>query len=321
MSDSKPNKDIEACLRDAYLKGKHRNIRFPDPKHFRLSVSGKTARLSLTADAVVRNMQDDAAAFEGWLLALKAWRCIENAKLHWDAPEKGNDGHYQRFLYRVTQFEKLFGWFEVVPECRVLLGDSRVKGSLFVNTAAGTPKDNPDEKSKETMLEKYLADSGWLSITFALDKDKVGRQFPVGLFENTVSQETKIFTGGKSAIDLVGVEHKAKRVWVFELKAEGSHPSIGIVSELFFYVAFMRDAIMGIFKFKDSERRVGGRLHHRDLEVIEEIRGCLLAPKFHPLLDDNLVVDLLNMATWPDGLKVGFCSEKLPDAFVAQVAA
>ena len=320
MSESDPNKENESNLCDAYLKSKRRNIRLPDPRYFRLSSNLGKARLSLAAEAVVRNMQDDVAAFEGWLLALKAWGCIENAELHWDAPEKRNDGHYQRFLYRVTQFEKLFGWFEVVRECRVLLGESRVKGSLFVNTAAGTPKVNPDEKSKETKLEKYLADSGWLSITFALDKDKVGRQFPVGLFENTVSQKTKIFTGGKSAIDLVGLEHKAKRVWVFELKAEGNQ-SMGIVSELFFYVAFMRDAIMGTFKFKDSERCVDGRLHHRDLELIEEIRGCLLAPKFHPLLDDNLVVDLLNNAVWPDGLKVGFCSEKLPDAIVAQAAA
>lgn len=62
-------------------------------------------------------------------------------------------------------------------------------------------------------------------------------------------------------------------------------------------------------------------IHHRELEGIEEIRGCFLAPKFHPLLDDSRVVDQLNMASWPAGINVGFCAEIPPETLLARVAA
>ena len=198
-----------------------------------------------------------------------------------------------------------------------IFNGSKVNGSLFVNTAASIPKDSPHEGSKEARLEMYLADSGWLAATFSLEK--VGRQFPVGLFKNKVSRATKVFTGGKSAIDLVGINEKTNCLWVFELKAEGNQ-RMGIVSELFFYVVFMRDVIKGNFKHEDDQRIFDGRLHHRELEKIAEIRGCLLASKFHPLLDDNRVIKQLNIASWPDGINVSFCAEKLPDTLAQFVS-
>ncbi|PIQ13112.1 MAG: hypothetical protein COW70_06435 [Hydrogenophilales bacterium CG18_big_fil_WC_8_21_14_2_50_58_12] len=292
-------------------------------------------QLFLTRKAVVHNMQDDVAALEGWLLALKAWGVIGNVQLKWDVPEMLDEdvvkkSHYQRFLYRVTWFEKLFGsWFKVAPECVEHLKASKVIGEskvapLRVN-AAKKPNSVPDARSKESRLEEYLAE-GWLAETFALNK--VGRQFPVGLFENTISQKTSIFAGGKSAIDLVGIEDKAKRLWVFELKAEGNE-SMGIISELFFYVLFMRDVILGAFELQDVEGDAEegdakkGRLTlgQQKRGEIKEIRGCLLAPKFHPLLDNNRVIDLLNTASWPGDFKIKFCAEKLPATLVARVTA
>ena len=318
MPASEFNKKLAVDLCASYASSKRRNIKLPDPRHFKLSGNTGTVKLSLTAEAVVRNMQEDVAAFEGWLLALKAWGCLTNAELSWKAPENRCDGHYQRFLYRVKWFEDLFGsWFSVAPECRVLLDESRVKDGLIVGVAAGTPKDNIDSKFNESSLEKYLDDSCWLASTFALTK--VGRQFPVGLFESTVSRGTSIFTAGKSAVDLIGIEGNAKRLWVFELKAKGNQP-MGIVSELFFYVAFMRDVIGRRFVPKGGSSTLKGRLHPGELEGVEEIRGCLLAPKFHPLLDDDLVVNLLNTAVWPGDIKVGFCAESLPDSVVARAA-
>jgi len=320
MPENNFAKELEASLREAYVKGKRCNISLPDQNHFRLSGNTQTVRLSLTKEAVISNMQDNVAAFEGWLLALKAWGCIENAELHWDTPSDEENGHYQRFLYRVTWFARLFtSWFRVAQECRANLNGSKVsefKGSSFVNTAKGAPT-CPHKSSKEAKLEKYLADSGWMASTFALNT--VGRQFPVGLFKDTVSATMKVFTGGKSAIDLVGINEKTKCLWVFELKAGGNQP-MGIVSELFFYVAFMRDVIDGNFKYEDDQPDFDGRLPHGELEKIEEIRGCLLAPKFHPLLDDNRVVEQLNAASWPDGINVSFCAEKLPDILAHRVS-
>lgn len=312
------DEEIRVALRDAYRAKKQRNISFPDANHFRLSRSLGTLRLSLSSEAVVRNMQADAAAFEGWILALKAWMRIEKAVLHWDAPDDIDNGHYQRFLYRVSQFNNLFSsWFAVAPECLRHLDESKMNGPMVVNAAKKAP-DTPDNRSTESKLEKLLAESGWLATTFALNPAWIGRQFPVGLFQNTVSRDTKIFTGEKSAIDLVGIQDQPRRLWVFELKVDGNR-SMGIVSELFFYVSFMRDVIDGKFEHQDSGPRIKWRLNHGDLVGIKEIRGCLLAPRLHPLLDDNLVVSELNKACWPKGLNVDFCSEKLPDALVAQV--
>ncbi|MBI5791399.1 MAG: hypothetical protein HZA63_07985 [Rhodocyclales bacterium] len=316
MSKNNLNKKIEMELGEAYASGRRHNISLPNSNEFRLSGTKEKLRLSLTARAVVCNMQDDIAAFEGWLLALKAWNCITRVELHWDIPENIDDGHYQRFLYRVTWFNKLFSsWLSVAPECHAYLDESKVKGTLVVNSAAGTPTDDHADKSKEAKLEKYLADSDWLANTFALAK--VGRQFPVGLFQDEVSNKTKIFTGGKSAIDLVGIEPEQNRLWVFELKAE-NNSSMGIVSELLFYVSFMCNVVKGDFTHVNGKPEVKGRLHHLDLNDIKKIRGCFLAPKFHPLLDDNRVVEQLNVASWPDGIDVDFCLEKLPDAVLAR---
>ena len=312
---------IRDALRDAYWAKKHRHISLPDANHFRISQNSGTVRLSLSSQAVVRNMQNDTAAFEAWLLALKAWVGIEDAVLNWDAPEDARNGHYQRFLYRVSRFSKLYSnWFRAAPESLSHLNESMVKGKLVCNVATTSPNDSPNKASRESRLEKHLAKTGWLANTFSLNPDLVGRQFPVGLFQGKVSRDTNIFTGGKSAIDLVGIEDQPKRLWVFELKADGNQ-SMGIVSELFFYVSFMRDVIDGKFSFQKTESpRIEGRLHHDCLAGIKEIRGCLLAPKLHPLLDDNLVVCELNKACWPKGVNVDFCSEKIPDALVSLVA-
>lgn len=323
MSKNSFNQEIGVELRDAYGKKKHRNISIPDAGHFRLSRSPIGMRLSLSSQAVIRNMQEDVAAFEGWLLALRAWMHIEKAELHWDKPADTDNGHYQRFLYRVTRFSDLFpDWFSVAPDCRAPLDESKIsgpkaKGPFVVNTAAAPPKGVPDEKSKEANLEKHLVESKWLATTFELTPDLVGRQFPVGLFKETVSRDTKIFTGGKSAIDLLGINYGSKRLWVFELKADNNQ-SMGIVSELFFYVSFMRDVIGGKFSFNGNVPRIEGRLHHGDLAGIKELRGCMLAPMFHPLLDDNLVVNELNKGRWPKDINVTFSAEKLPDALVAR---
>lgn len=311
------NKQIESELSEAYTSGRRHSISLPNSKEFRLSGTKEQMRLSLTAKAVVCNMQSDIAAFEGWLLALKAWNCIARVELHWDIPENIDDGHYQRFLYRVAWFKELFSsWFSVAPECHAYLDESKVKGTLVVNLAVGIPK-NPADKSKEAKLEKYLAESGWLANTFALAK--VGRQFPVGLFQNEVSNKTKIFTGGKSAIDLVGIEPEQNRLWVFELKAE-NNSSMGMVSELLFYVSFMWNVVKGEFTHENYKLQVEGRLHHLDLNDIKKIRGCFLVPKFHPLLDDNRVIDQMNAASYPSGINVDFCLEKLPDAVLGRVS-
>lgn len=194
--------------------------------------------------------------------------------------------------------------------------------SLVVNTAKGIPKDQPSSSSCESLLEKYLAESGWLASTFGLNKDRVGRQFPVGLFDGKVSNGSSIFTGGKSAIDLVGLDELSNRLWLFELKANGNQ-SMGMVSELLFYVHFVLDVLNRHFKFDAQKKasKIKGRLHHQELTSAEvtELIGCFLAPAFHPLLEHYSVISLLNSSKWEcveNAVKVRFCLEQLPSTLV-----
>ncbi|MCX7166594.1 MAG: hypothetical protein NTV11_10005 [Rhodocyclales bacterium] len=294
MPTNTSNAHFQSELRKAYasISGKRRSIQLPDPDQFQLSGDKKTLRLYLTGDALTRNMQENVAAFEGWILALKAWECADTVVLDWREPSEGKaDGHYQRFLYRVNRFRELFpDWFSVERE--KLLQDSKVTGAetLFLNAATSNPKTSPAESSQEARLEMDLVTTGWLTNEFGLDK--IGRQFPVGLFSDSVAKSKMIFTGGKSAIDLIGID-KNGALWVFELKAKGNQP-LGIVSELLFYTAMMRDLAQGKFKYDDKSPVIDGRLRPGDVVGIKKICGCLLAPSFHPLLDGNRIVNLLN---------------------------
>jgi hypothetical protein len=96
-------------------------------------------------------------------------------------------------------------------------------------------------------------------------------------------------------------------LWVFELKAE-KNQRLGILSELLFYCAMMRDLAESKFKYEISESKVTGRMHPREVVGRKKICGCLLAPGLHPLLAGNRILDLLNQAAVKDGDVVRYCS-------------
>ena len=63
---------------------------------------------------------------------------------------------------------------------------------------------------------------------------------PVGVFEGHPSRAGAIFTGGKSAIDLIGLG-RAGAIWLLELKTS-RNIKVGALSELFFYSMVLHDA-------------------------------------------------------------------------------
>ena len=311
MGDDSLNRQLERALRTAYAEAypheRKRVIKLPksrdsEPSDFKLSGNKERLRIHLSKNAVLKNMQDDAAAFEGWALALKAWRCVENVELDWEVPDSEDKrfGHYRRFLYRVGAFEKLFspGWFSVRNSERLDLKNNR---NLTINIATAAPRD-PALGSKEAALEKYLTGSNEFANTFRLSSSS--RQFPVGLRDT----ETKkgIFAGGKSAIDIVGIGTDGM-LWVFELKAE-KNQRLGILSELLFYCSMMRDLAEGKFGYERRESKDTGRMHPREVVGRKKICGCLLAPGFHPLLAGNRIVNLLNKAAEANDDAVRYCS-------------
>jgi len=89
-------------------------IKFPR----RLGISSDDNVITIKIDkvSVIKNMQDDSNAFEGWILCIKTALDTKNTKykfvLDWDSPKIIKDvdrQHYQRFLYRVYKFHEIFG--------------------------------------------------------------------------------------------------------------------------------------------------------------------------------------------------------------------
>lgn len=278
---------------------------------------GEEAHIVLNGAAVTANMQTNAAAFEGWSLALRQWAGASRVKLSWDAPARDGDGnmvpHHERLVYRASRFAELFPtWFSVEgeilgsraldtnPQRRRLLNTPAKRSGLKATSMAA--KVNLGEWSNERQMECSLRHDGALATHFGFGVSQRDQQFPVGLFgpedDGAIARNAdRIFPGGKGAIDLVCAD--GVRFWVFELKA-GKNIPLGALSELIFYVSVLRDVRRGHFGFAhgawdDCDVKA------RDLEEAQEIFAVLLGDRLHPLLDEPLIWQELNRAataTW-----------------------
>jgi hypothetical protein len=164
----------------------------------------------------------------------------------------------------------------------------------------------PETHSKERMLAASLAGRSESDLELALEVskafkarfrlDKVMRQWPVGLFDGRVASGNRIFTGGKSGIDLVGI--RGDTLVLFELKKHGNE-KVGAVSELFFYASVMRDSIgtSAAFEFKSQRARKNCAIAPEDIVPCSRISAVLLAPKLHPLISEPRILECLNQAT------------------------
>lgn len=213
-------------------------------------------RIHLPASTVVANVQSNEAAFEGWLLALRAWCGLSHAELAWTPPAKQDDPHYQRFLYRVEHFHRLFDdWFEVVTTDALAHSRLRPGGDYRLNVA-GVPSKAPP-LAGEAGIEWDLAHgSRQPAMLNRFQLDGVQRQFPVGLFAGEPRRGGEILTAKKSAIDLVGWRSAAQTFCLFELKAGENRP-LGAVSELFLYAMMLLDLRSGRFRFSVKAPRRG----------------------------------------------------------------
>lgn len=281
-------------------------IGLPAPHKIHFSGNLDCITINMTQKAIVANLQTNESAFEAWSLALVVWCGVKKVVLNWQPPEEGcsetDQCHYQRFLYRAHQFSKLFAdWFHLA---RSTEGARALDVGPFSLNVPGrrseTLSDEDASRQKaEAVLERRLLSSSAFKAHFNLDEGKLGRQFPVGLFDGPVQRDRRIFTGGKSAIDLVGIA--GDTLVVFELKARKSNPA-GILSELIFYACVMRDAIPGPkgrkarFQFDSRKRGVNtaDRLAH--VSSCKRIKAVLLGERLHPLIGHPNMVQRLNQA-------------------------
>ena len=262
------------------------------------------------------NMQEDNAAFEGWAICLKAWLPdkIERVILKWDDPSSQSEEktlHYNRFLYRVLRFSEYYDWFSVDETniSSIIIFKNSLRG-LHNNCFSDKPgfKEGPDKtKLCETVVEYLLANCFSSTIKNFYQLDFIDRQFPVGVKKNG----KQFFTGNMSAIDLWGV--KDKILTIIELKYNGDSSSnikVGIISELFMYSCIMHDIIKGVIARSENTPSENECWFYDNSKSFEIIHAEMLSDKYHPLVDNERIIELLNERKPLDNIKIVYRKTK-----------
>lgn len=263
--------------------------------------------IKLGGRGVVANMQTDESAFEGWAVILKsALPNIQKIILDWDSPifiadkKNAQQAHYNRFIMRVSNFILAYSWFNVTKEklsevnrMRELL-ESKTIVVNFPQRSCNIVKD--PAKKPEAVLERKLVE------LWKKDCPITDEQLPVGLFcKERVSKENTLTPRGASQIDLWQLENDTMRI--YELKVKGNE-SIGIISELMFYVCTIKNIVDGLIRYPDVSN-VKSHRHFKDFanavanKGIRSIIGYFTAPRMHPLLESprlkDAILEILNV--------------------------
>jgi len=257
--------------------------------------------LTLTINYPCVNMQNNENAFEGWAVVLKSAFGNRITKVILDVNANSEidikNGHCARFLWRAHNFSEIFDWFEI-GNCKNEV--NKFVKSISKNILLNIPSEDrkPVVNSKgERFIEYLFADRCrpfYDELKNLIDADEIFNQVPVGLFQNVISNYTKIFTGGASAIDLIG--YKGQDILhLIELKI-GDNNKLGIISEFLFYAFIMHN----LFVSKDFEypKKSFPKSFVKYSQLYEnrpvgKINGYLLCQNYHPLLDKK-EIKLLN---------------------------
>lgn len=278
------------------------------PRDINFTLENRILYVTMNEAGVLANMQDNSSTFEGWILAIisdfnKIQENISYVYLKWTRHNVEN-GHYNRFLYRVSKFrEKFHFWFYIDNSNQIEMADFDryfFSSNLILNIPETEGKGKPD-KDGEAMMERLFKDE--FQILKGVKLDVQDRQLPVGVFNEIIENENLFFTGGSSAIDLWGIEDEDNELFIFELKYLSKNSGkVGIVSELLFYLWVMEDLhINGRIKYPEVSEAILRR-NIRSFTTfyiaaqgkgIKSITGVFLADKFHPLIN-NALVDLMN---------------------------
>jgi hypothetical protein len=304
----------DEILKELRARAKINNLALP--KHLQLEEQDGLVTLSLATvegsapRGVTANMQQDASAFEGWAVGLKAVVPEWNFCLKWAEPKNTADGHYQRFLFRVKKFSTYYSdWFSIAPGCstQALLLKDNSTYQLNAPAEMGVSRTNDSTCNAENVIENKIIKDADSPLKNAFGIDRLERQLPVGVFCGKVEKKNAIFAHGKSAVDIWGITSEDELV-IFELKAPGNE-KIGAISELFFYAMVLADEQAGLF----IRRKSPGEL----IRNTTSLKAMILASAVHPLIT-NKIFDLLNSPFKREGAaspKIEFGYEKLPTKY------
>lgn len=267
------------------LQAKNKNFRLPSGMKF--SVEDKVLTIKMEEKGLTSNMQTDDSAFEGWAICLKAWlpELIDQVNIEGKVPTNVSDKHYQRFLYRLDKFIKIYTWASS-KSFEIELDEFRRKN---VNVVINVPKSNASESAThcEAQLERFFCRK---------NKNKyavIDHQLPVRLFNDEIKEEKAITP--KSYLDIWAIKDDLLRI--FELKLP-TNTEIGIISELMFYVNAMADVIKGEVKipFSSKYRSFNDLFEFQRNSKCKKIEGILLADNLHTGIRDKLseVLQIIN---------------------------
>lgn len=275
------------------------------PAHFHIEENKGMASMRLPAVegkqplGVTANMQQDSSAFEGWATCMKAAVPGWDFCLDWTVPQNKDDGHYQRFLYRVNKFKKYYGdWFSTADDRAEDLASAQINEDEKYLLNAPTNTDdrvNDAEHLKENLIENAIIKTQPHVLNELFNIQRLERQLPVGAFKEKVSKATAIFPRGKSAVDIWGISSNNELVF-FELKAPGNM-KVGVISELFFYAMILQD--------EQEDKCTRDHQWGKNIRATTSLKAMVLAEDVHPLIT-RPVFDCLNKPFTDGRIQFGY---------------
>lgn len=284
--------------------------RLPEHIDIYTDTNNEHLTIKLGKAAICDNMQNDAAAFEGWgLCILSKLNSVKKIVIDWeDIDSEVENGHYNRFLYRLHKMMQYFGDIFTIEQSKRQSLDLFVKeyynsNNLVLNypNSEATKASNIKSKDSEAYIEARFQEDK----IFDHFLDVADRQLPVGVFKGNISKEASMFTYGHSAIDLWGIKDDA--LYIFELK-KSTNKKVGIISEALFYLWVMSDTINKKFKYETigsiPQYRNFNRLYSAiEEERISKIKSVLLIEELHPLVSKGTLY-LINSRLNRDNLEM-----------------
>ena len=256
--------------------------------------------LTVRVNKPCSNMQTNESAFESWIIMLKSHLDCNIDKVILDFNTEIKDEHqlhFNRFLWRVSNFKEMYSWFEVDNTKEYIINEFLIQ--TFIDLKVNMPSKQRTEvvNSKgERYIEWLFVEKQPNILCERLNCDNIFNQFPVGIFKQKVSKNTAIFTGKSSAIDLLGIEKGKDILHLIELKKD-KNSSIGIISEFLFYAFILHNIFIDKnIKYEEDKTNIFEFEELCNMNI-KKITGHLLAEKFHRLIDDKTIA-LLN-----EGLK------------------
>ena len=283
-----------------------KNINLPHSMNF--EVKGNSIYITLSQDGMTSNMQENCACFEGWAICLKAKLDKEqatsfNVKITTGVSSKILDDlfvsseleglHFKRFLYRLGKFCQTYDWASMsdVLQRQVNIFFEKYSYRLVLNCPTG---ECSQPKAQEAIMEETYCKEHNNEINL------YGRQLPVGIFFDKKSKYTRVMPGEASAIDIWSIDKKQRSLSIYELKTEENN-TVGIISELFFYVNIITDLMTNKtvkYDTTDNDVKSATKNNYRHFETFykmwlnnecKSVRGILLSPLRHPLLTDDAI--------------------------------